>query len=288
MSRTLPYTPRIALLFDFDKTLATDSVDAIVAVMGLSREAWTKRFEEPLGERWGEILRRGWALVEAGHATGNPLSTALMREAAGRLSLYDGVLEMPEHLRRIAREVHDACELEFVVLSSGFAEVIEATAIGDRFDRVYASTFHYAEDGSDGEHGEAVCVKRIVTHPEKALYLEAHGKGMGVDGSNGPEHAGHDVAPEDMHVPFDQMIYGGDGDSDLQAFGFMERHGGHAVAVAGGGGFHPGDAQTRAQRVENVAPPDYSTGGELMTTLEHAVRACASRIAMRSMGADAS
>ena len=285
MSMTRVYKPLISLAFDFDKTLATDSVDAIVEVMGLAREEWTERFEKALGERWDEILRRGQGLIEAGRATGRPLSTDLMREAAGRLSLYDGVIEMPDHLRRIAREVHEPCELEFVVLSSGFAEMIEATAVGERFDRIYASTLHYAEPGPDGERGEAVCVKRIITHPQKALYLEAHAKGMDVDGSNGPEHAGHAVAPEDMRVPFDQTIYAGDGDSDLLAFGFVEGHGGHAIAVGGGDGFHPGDAQTRAQRVEDVAPPDYSQGSELMTTLEHAVRACASRIAMRAMGA---
>lgn len=283
MTRTRVYKPLISLAFDFDKTLATDSVDAIVEVMGLTREEWSERFEEALGDRWDEILRRGRGLIEAGRATGRPLSTDLMREAAGRLSLYDGVLEMPEHLRRLAREVHESCELEFVVLSSGFAEIIEATAVAERFDRVYASTFHYAGRGPDGERGEAVCVKRIISHPQKALYLEAHAKGMDVDGANGPEHAGHAVAPKDMHVPLDQTIYGGDGDSDLLAFGFVVEHGGHAIAVEGGDGFHPGDAQTRAQRVENAAPPDYSSGGELMTTLEHAVRACASRIAMRAM-----
>ena len=285
MSKTRVYKPLISLAFDFDKTLATDSVDAIVETMGLTRQEWTERFEESLGERWDEILRRGQGLIEAGRATGQPLSTDLMREAAGRLNLYDGALDMPDHLRRVAKEIHEPCELEFVVLSSGFAEVIEATAIAERFDRVYASTFHYAEPGSDGERGEAVCVKRIISHPQKALYLEAHAKGMDVDGANGPEHAGHAVAAEDMHVPLDQLIYGGDGDSDLLAFGFVEEHGGHAIAVGGGDGFRPGGAQTRAQRVENVSPPDYSRGGELMTTLEHAVRACASRIAMHAMGA---
>lgn len=286
MSSTRAYKPLVSLLFDFDSTLATDSVDAIVETMGLTREEWTARFEEPLGDGWDEILRRGHALIEAGRSLGRPLSTDLMREAAGRPSLYDGVLDMPDHLRQVARQVHETCELEFVVLSSGLAEVIAATDVAERFDRIYASTFHYAEDGPDGEYGEAVCVKRIITHPEKALYLEAHAKGMDVNGSNGPEHAGHAVAPEDMHVPLDQMIYGGDGDSDLQAFGFVEAHGGYAVAVKGGGGFDPGNSQRQEQRVENAAPPDYARGGELMATLEHAVRACASAVAMRSMGAD--
>lgn len=284
MQKTLPYKPIVSLLFDFDNTLATDSVDAIVETMGLSRTEWHERFEKPLGERWGEILRRGQGLIEAGRAQERPLSTALMADAASRLSLYDGVLDMPAHLREIAKTIHPDCELEFVVLSSGFAEVIKATPLNEGFDKIYASTFHYERDSPKGERGRAVCMKRIITHAEKALYLEAHAKGFDVDGANGPEHAGHKVALEDMHVPFDQMIYGGDGDSDLQAFGFTEAHGGFAIAVDGGEGFHPGAAQTERQRVENAAPPDFTVGSELMTTLEHAVRASASRIAMRALG----
>ena len=281
--RTRPFIPRISLVFDFALTLATHSLDAITDCWGMSKEEWKERFDEPLGTGWDEILRHGRALIDAGDAMGKPMSSDLLREAAGHVSLFEGVLDMPDRLRAVARDVHEGLEVEFVVLSSGFAELIAATPIADAFDRVYCSTYHFAERGPDGEHGRAVCMKRMVAHAEKALYLEAHAKGLSVDDANGPEHAGRPVAPEDMHVPFEQMIYCGDGESDLQAFGFIEAEGGCAVAVAGDGTFAP-ENQTRAQRVENIAPPDYSAGGELMRTLEHAVRAAASVAAMRALG----
>lgn len=284
MPTTRVYKPRILLAFDFDKTLATDSVAAIAEAMGLTRDEWSSRFEEPLGDRWDAILRRGQGLIDAGRATKRPLSTDLMAQAAECLSLYDGVLDMPAHLRAVAEAVHPDCALEFAVVSSGFAEVIRATALTDAFDEIYASTFHFAEKGPAGEHGEALCMKRIIPHAQKAMYIEAHAKGLDVDGPNGPEQAARAVDPADMRMPLDQVIYGGDGDSDLQAFGFVEDHGGFAVAVRGGGSFEPGDRQLPGQRVENVADPSYADGSELMTTLEHAVRACASRIAMRAMG----
>lgn len=286
MNTTRTYKPRILLAFDFDNTLAPDSVSAIVEAMGLTKDEWSERFAEPLGDRWDAILRRGQALIEAGRATGRPLSTDLLANAGERLDLYEGVADMPDHLRSLARDIHSECELEFVVVSSGFAEVIRPTPIFDLFDRVYASTFHYAEHTPDGERGEAVCVKRIIPHAQKAMYIEAHAKGLDVDGPNGPEQAARAVDPADMRMPLDQVIYGGDGDSDLQAFGFVESRGGFAVSVRGGGGFEPGDRQLPGQRVENAADPDYRKGSELMTTLEHAVRAAASRVAMRAMGAE--
>ena len=278
MPATRPYIPRIALAFDFDRTLAADSIDAVLAVYGVERAAWESDVAAPLGEGWDDIVRRGQALIELGRARGRPLDLDVLGEAARGLRLYDGVLEMPDRLRAVARAIHEPTEVEFVVLSSGYAEIIGATRIEAAFDRTLASTFHF-----DGE-GRAVCVKRVVTHPEKALYLEAIGKGTDVGGANAPLAAGRDVDEHDRHVPFDQMIYVGDGASDLQAFGFLEGAGGLAVAIDKDEVFDDADLQLRSQRVEDLAPPDYSEGGELIEALSHAVRACASRVALRALG----
>ena len=278
MKTNRPHIPRILIAFDFDRTLATDSVDAICGVYGIERSEWERDYEEALGKNWDGIIRRGQALIHLGRDKGRPLSKAVCAEAArDHLDLFPGVLDMPDRLRAAAAEVADGITLEFIVLSSGYDELIAATPIADAFDRILASGFE--SDGND----DLFCVKRIIGHPEKALYLEALGKGADVDGSNGPERAGNPVAPDDMHCPFDQMIYLGDGASDLQAFGFLHGHGGLTIAVAAGGGFDPGEL-TDAQRVDAAPPPDYSPGEPLMEALEHAVRACAHRIALRAVG----
>lgn len=278
MPATRPYIPRIALAFDFDRTLATDSIDAVLKVYGVDRATWDRKHDGALGEGWDDIIRRGQALIDLGQAEGRPLTLALIEEAASDIRLYDGVLEMPGRLRAVAREIHPEIEVEFNVLSSGYAEIITATDIAQAFDRVFASTFAFAEDG------RARCIKRIIGHPAKALYLEAIGKGVEVGGANAPKSPGRDLDEHDRHVPFDQMIYVGDGASDLQAFGFMRANGGLAIAIDKDAEFDSEAAQTRSQRVDNLAPPSYAPGGELLASLEHAVRACASRVALRALG----
>ncbi len=277
MPDTSPHIPRILLAFDFDSTLATDSIDAVLSLYETDRETWEREFARPLGDGWDEIVRRGQALIDLGRETGKPLTADRLREAGTRLSLFDGATEMPSRLRSVAEEIAEDIELEFVVLSSGYAEIIEAGSIMDAFDMLLASTFHFRQNG------EAACVKRAVTHPEKALYLEALGKGLDYDGSNGPERAGDHVDAYDMHCPFDQMIYLGDGASDLQAFGFLTEAGGIAIAVDPDedGALDDTGAQAARQRVDALAPPDYTAGTRLMTALEHAVRAAAHRIALR-------
>ena len=277
MPSTRPYLPRIGLVFDFDKTLASDSVDAITAVLGLERSEWEQRYKVPLGQGWDDILIRGQALILAGRDVGRPLTPDVLREAARRIKLYPGVLEMPDRLRAVAREVHDDVECAFAVLSSGFAEIINETTVPDRFDRVWAGSFHF-------EHGQAVCVKRIIKHPQKALYLRAYAEGLDPEATNAPGTSGRVVPEHDMHVLLDQMIYVGDGDSDLEAFGFLENAGGLTIAIEDGPRFDSAEQQSADQRVDNLAPSDYSAGSELLASLSLAVRACAARVALRARG----
>ncbi len=273
----IPHIPLVTLAFDFDRTPATGSVGAILGDYGVDREEWDRRYRQPLGRGWDDITRRGQALIDLGRDLGRRLSRAVVREAAAAVRLYNGAMEMPERLREVAREIHDAVRLEFVVLSSGCADIVEASGIGRAFDRILASTFHY--DAAE----RADCVKRVVSHPEKALYLAALDKGLNIDGANAPDRAGRAIGEHDRHAQFDQMIYLGDGASDLQAFGFLTDAGGLAIAIDDDRELDSADQQTKPQRVDDPAPSDYGPTGELMAALTHAVSAATNRVALRAL-----
>jgi phosphoglycolate phosphatase-like HAD superfamily hydrolase len=273
---THAYKPRILCFFDFDGTLGGDSIDALLPVWDLDRDAWTERFLEPLGDDWDGILRRSRSLIEAGEACGRPLTEPLMREAGERLELFDGVMQLPRRLRETAREVHDAIEVECHILSSGHAEVIEGTGIMEAFDRLWASTLHFDEEG------RALCAKRMVSHPEKALYIQAIVKGLAVEGDNTPEKAGEPLDPHEQFTRFDQVVYVGDGASDLQAFEFVAKHGGLTLALDDDDVFDHADQQSPAQRVDNLAKPTYDEGSEALESLRLAVRSAAARVALRA------
>lgn len=277
MPATRPFLPHVLLVFDFDGTLGHDSTDALLARYGVTRAEWAHNHEEPLGKDWDAIIRRGQALIDLGRALGRPLTRDVLDETGQGLKLFPGVLEMPDRLRAVARAIHSEIELQFVVLSSGYAEIIEANPIAAAFDRILASAFHFSSDG------RAVCVKRVVSHPEKVLYLRALAKDLDIGGANAPQAAGRDVPEGDRVVPYDQMIYVGDGASDLQAFGLMNDAGGIALAVDKDGKFDHAAEQQPGQRVDNLAPPEYAEDGQLLRSLTHAVRACASRIALRAL-----
>ncbi len=274
MPATHPYIPRVSLIFDFDKTLATDTIDAMCAVWDISREKWEEQYEKPLGDNWDGILKRGQALIDCGLDREEPLTEEFFDRAAKQIDLYDGVLDLKKHLSKCGKEVLPEVEVELVVLSSGFIEIIERTALDDVFDRTWAGEFHI--DGN-----RAICMKRIIAHPTKARYIEAHAKGLSLDAANEPKVDDPDFDEMKMHVPLDQIVYVGDGLSDLDAFGFITNNGGLAVAIDQSAKFDHSGQQTTDERVDNLATPDYSEGSELLETLEHAVRSAASRAAIR-------
>ena len=278
MTATNPYIPRIGVLMDFDRTLASDTIDALCAEWDISREEWEERYNEPLGKGWDDILKRSWALIQCGRDRGRPLSLDFFEAAAGHLDIYRDAADLPERLKRAARDVHDDVEVETIILSSGYAEMIKHTSVAKTFDRLWAGTFYFRGDG------EAIAAKRIISHGQKARYLEAYAKGLDLDAANEPETDSTDLSPDDMHVPLDQMIYVGDGLSDLKAFRFVTGSGGLAIAVDEDHSFAHEDSQTAQQRVENLAPPDYDEGGEMLESLKLAVTSAAARVAIRARG----
>ncbi len=278
MPATHPYIPRVAAVFDFDRTLASDTIDAVCAAWGIEREEWEQRYSDPLGEHWDDITRRGWALIQCGRDRGDPLTLDFFERAAGEIEIYPGVTDLRGRLSEKARAFDDNIEVELIVLSSGFTEIIERSEVEEHFDRTWAGSFHF------DENGEALTMKRIVSHPAKALYLEALAKGLDIDTANAPEVGQPNFDPEDMHVPFDQLIYVGDGLSDLDSFEFVTSHGGLALAVSKSAKFKHADKQTQGERVENLAAPDFSEGAELLRSLEFAIESAAARIALRSLG----
>ena len=146
---------------------------------------------------------------------------------------------------------------------------------------MWGSEFHF--DDQD----EIAFAKQVITHPEKVHYVLALSKGIGMRGPNEPADAWRPVPDHELHVPLDQIVYVGDGASDMPAFALLNEQGGIALAVykseraqdwGGHGEMRP------ERRVENLAPADFRDGAELMESLTLALESVAKRIALRRLG----
>ncbi len=143
--------------------------------------------------------------------------------------------------------------LRHYLVSSGLTEIIEGTSIRKRFHNVFASEYWF-------EAYDLPYPKRVITDTGKTQYLFRINKGVEDLGESINQHMPEDKRP----IPFANMIYFGDGDTDVPSMAVMRKNGGHAVAV-----YPPGKPRTKcvdlfkAGRCDFFASADYRDGSDL-------------------------
>jgi hypothetical protein len=282
---TLAYINRLAVVFDLDDTLAPDTYASIVASCGQDPEQFQREHVVPLlRQGWNEILAKFYCLIQESEANGGSITADHLAKVARKIELFPGVPRLFGRLERTAHKHIKDVEVEFYLVSSGLVDLGRALPIANHFTQMWGCEFYF------GERGAIKFIKRIVTYPEKVRYLLAISKGIEPETRDGrPADVYRPVPEEKLHVPLDQMVYVGDGASDLPAFSLM--HDRHGIAI---GVYKQPSARDwpayqemrESSRVQNLAPVDFSAEGELMHSLELAVEQICKRISLRKLGKD--
>ncbi|MFA4914311.1 MAG: HAD family hydrolase [Burkholderiaceae bacterium] len=278
----------IALIFDFDDTLAPDSTTGFLASMGVDTAAFWKEQVDPLlfEQDWDPVpayLYRMIELSRAGHH--GVITRERLAQWGASLPLHKGVTTVFDRLRRAVRASHPQVSLEFYLISSGIGEVLRATPIAHEFTEIWASEFHYEDaDGKAGAGGIRF-PRRIVSFTDKTRYLFHIQKGIiGRDMRSKPFEVNRKVPEDRLRVPFNQMVFVGDGYTDIPCFSLVRQGGGVAFGVWDR---NHRDKRSRAWgfiedgRVSNLNQARYDDEAELYQWLEEAVDSLAARIAMK-------
>jgi len=155
-------------------------------------------------------------------------------------------------------------EVEHYILSSGLREIIEGSGISHEFKKVYASEFYY------DENGVPVWPKLDVNFTAKTQFVYRINKGV-LDVSNDKD-LNASMPDDSKRVPFTNMIYVGDGLSDVPCMKMMRSYGGQAIAV-----YQPESRSAVEEllyrgRVDFIFPADYREGTSLDTTVKNIIR----------------
>lgn len=280
---TRPFHNRIALLFDWDETLGPNSFDFLLESYGVDPARFRKKRVKPLADDgWDITLAEMYCLIAESRSREDPLTRDHFARVGKRIQTYKGVRPMFNAVRRRARSIVKDIDVEFYLLTCGFIDLHRHAPFAKEFTGLWGSEFHFNDEG----HVEFA--KQVITFQEKTLYVMATAKGLPAAGPNEPEDVYRHVAGEDMHVPFDQMIYVGDGASDMPTFALMHQHGGLALGVTkpdGDGSDWSGYAHMWEERqVQNLAPADFRRGSELLRSILLAVESIAKKIELRRLG----
>lgn len=273
----------LAVVFDFDDTLAPDTTSGLLRHAGCSDLAGFWKDEV------GALHRAGWdpvpaylhAMIEAQNAGRiAPLTREALQHWGGQAPLHAGVDELFDRLRGAVKQISARVQLEFYVISSGLGDVLRSTRIAHQFTDIWATELHYGADG------RASFPRRVVSFTDKTRFLFHIQKGLvGPGHADKPFEVNRKVPRERQHVPLDQMIFVGDGYTDIPCFSVLRQHKGIPIAV------YDRDREERwgnafrfvlDERVVNLHSANYSEGSDLSNFLVMAVRSLTERIALAS------
>jgi phosphoglycolate phosphatase-like HAD superfamily hydrolase len=280
---TKPLSNRIAVVFDFDDTLVPDTVDALLTSCGINAAQFRQERIRPLIDQgWDKIMARFYALIEESQRQDNKITHNYLAQLGQALSPFDGVPELFDRLRQRAYDLNPKVEVEFYLITCGMVEVARNTCIASNFKAMWGCEFHYNSQGG------ITFLKRIVTHTEKTRYLFQLAKGIEqfAGDADGQTFVYRDIPADQLHIPLTQVIYVGDGASDIPCFSILNQEQGTAIGV-----YKERTPQewsqdaniTQGQRVANLAEADYSENSELSQSLMLAVESLCKQISLRQL-----
>lgn len=211
-------TPNVvAVVFDFDDTLTDDSTTKLLENHGIdASDFWKRRAAEMLRDGWDPTLAYLKLILDEvgpGKPLGN-LTNARLREFGGALKIYPGVATLFKDLKKIAAQ-HPLSNpvVEFYVISGGLEEIIRGSKIAPNLNGIWGNRF-----SEDPKTGRIAHVKNVVTFTEKTKHLFEINNGI-VEKSRREHYAvNQHIDQAKRRVPFRNMIYVGDGLTDVRAF----------------------------------------------------------------------
>jgi hypothetical protein len=272
----------VAVVFDFDDTLVPDSTSLLLKQHGIDPDVfWQKDLKALLSNGYDPTL--GFLKLFLDNVgDGRPLgllSNAGLTDFGRTLDkhFHEGLPDFFEDLRRIGMD--NSVAVEFYIISGGLQAVIEGSEIVRKhFQSVYGCVL--AETGQPPRLDH---VKRAINFTEKTRYIFEINKGITPKQAlKKPYAVNEDVPKRQRPVPLKNMIYVGDGLTDIPCFSLIKNNGGLAFGV-----FDPAnEAKAKRALLEFLTPgrvvsmnaPRYGRGQELGALLRAAVAQVCARL----------
>jgi len=249
----------LALIYDFDGTLSPGNMqeyDFIPAIGKAKEEFWNKCNQTAYDNDADPILTYMNEMIRSADQSGVSLRREAFRASGAKVELFDGVEGWFKRINAYAK--NRGMEVEHYINSSGIREMIEGTPIAKYFRKIYACSFLYTVDGVAYWPGVAV------NYTTKTQFLFKINKG--IDSVYDTKQINRFIPEELRAVPFRNMIYIGDGTTDIPCMRLVKEKNGNAIAV-----YNPVETQVGESlqqliddhRVNFVAPADYTPEGKL-------------------------
>ena len=256
--------PIVAIMYYFDRTLCTKDMQdySFIPSLGMTEsEFW--QYSNSLGQRehMDSILAYMYAMVKISKDKNIPLLRQNLVDMGKNVELFKGVEGWFDRITEFG--IANGMQIEHYVISSGMKEIIEGTPISKCFKSIFACEFLYDENGN------GVWPKTDVNYTNKTQFVYRINKGV-LDVANDND-LNRSMPDDSKRVPFCNMIYIGDGLSDVPCMKMMKAYGGYSIAV-----YQNKDSKVedllKKGRVDYIYPADYSENTGLDITVKNIIR----------------
>ena len=250
--------PIVAIMYDFDKTLSPKDMQeyGFISELGMkSEDFWEKSRLNMVNHNMDQIL--AYMLTILQEAEGRMLLTRNVFNEMGRsVKLFDGLETWFDRINLYGEKL--GLEIEHYIISSGLKEIIQGTKIAHKFKEIYAAEYCY------NERNIPIWPAMAVNYTSKTQFLFRINKGV----LDVTEHNGLNESTPDnkKRIPFTNMIYLGDGLTDVPCMKLVKINGGHSIAV-----YYDdrciADSLISQGRVDFVVKADYREDSEMEKTV---------------------
>jgi phosphoserine phosphatase len=247
----------IALVYDFDGTLCPRPMQeyAFLPKIGAQpKDFWAESNRIAAEQGADPMITYMHLLYKKAKEKGVRIDRDDLVKQGTKVEYYPGVTEWFGAINRYiaAQEKTEGIQVRHYLISSGLSEIIEGTSIRSQFHNVFASEYWF--DAYDLPYP-----KRVITDTGKTQYLFRINKGIEDLGQS----INHHMPEAQRPIPFANMIYFGDGDTDVPSMAVVRKSGGHAIAVHPSGAAEKCVDLFRAGRCDFYAVADYRTASDL-------------------------
>lgn len=263
--------PIIAIMYDFDRTLSVEDMQNFKFIPKLGMEIgefWNEANTLAKNESMDGILAYMFTMVQKAKEKNINFSHDFLVDTGRDIKFFPGVEDWFDRINKFGEE--NGVTIEHYVISSGLNEIISGCAIRDKFKKIYASEFLYDDNGTP------IWAKIAVNYTNKTQFIYRINKGI-LDISE--DKALNASMPDNSkRVPFRNMIYIGDGLSDVPCMKMVKAYGGQSIAVYGSDVRIDPDKFKNVQdllkndRVDYIFEADYTDGSQLDTTMKNIIK----------------
>lgn len=260
--------PIVALMYDFDKTLCTKDMQeyGFIPKIGMDADSFWKEVNRLTDkEEMDNILAYMFLMVDKCREKKVPITREDFMELGKGVQFFEGVNTWFDRINAYGERM--GVRIEHYIVSSGLKEIIEGTSIAHYFKKIYACEFMY-------DYTKSIqWPKFAVNYTAKTQFLFRINKGVLAIDSSSTEKLNRFTPENDRRIPFQNMIYIGDGLTDVPCMKLVRANGGQSIAI-----YDPEKGKEtamnllRAERVNYVVPAEYGEGSDIETIVKAIIK----------------